>query len=106
MLLPYIPYTRRAILDTQLKTNAAARTPIVKSGATKKTRTAPASRKTPGSPAEKSNERAFVDHEKREAMIRERAYAYCEARGASCGKELEDWLQAERDVDAALCHGL
>lgn|GEM_PF-1279004 len=33
-----------------------------------------------------------------EADIRERAYQLFLARGAEPGRELEDWLQAERDL--------
>jgi len=37
----------------------------------------------------------------RERHIAERAYARALARGFEPGHELEDWLEAEREVDAA-----
>lgn len=38
----------------------------------------------------------------RETMIREAAYYLAESRGFAPGHDLEDWLRAERDIDAAL----
>lgn len=40
--------------------------------------------------------------EKREVMIRIAAYSFYERRGFVCGHELEDWLQAEMEVDRQL----
>ncbi|MBL8344639.1 MAG: DUF2934 domain-containing protein [Rubrivivax sp.] len=37
--------------------------------------------------------------EKREALIRIAAYSFYERRGYVSGHELEDWLQAEMEVD-------
>jgi len=45
---------------------------------------------------------AFVDPEKREALIAEAAYFRAEKRGFSPGHETEDWLAAEAEVDARL----
>jgi hypothetical protein len=39
------------------------------------------------------------DAEKREAMVRIAAYTFYERRGFVSGHELEDWLQAELEVD-------
>jgi hypothetical protein len=39
------------------------------------------------------------DAEKREAMIRIAAYTFYERRGFVSGHELEDWLEAEMEVD-------
>jgi len=39
------------------------------------------------------------DAEKREAMIRIVAYTFYERRGFISGHELEDWLEAEMEVD-------
>jgi len=39
------------------------------------------------------------DVEKREAMIRIAAYTFYERRGFVSGHELEDWLEAEMEVD-------
>ena len=43
-----------------------------------------------------------VVYRSREARIAESAYLHAEARGFQPGYELEDWLNAERDVDALL----
>jgi hypothetical protein len=40
--------------------------------------------------------------EMREAMIRLAAYSFYERRGLVEGRELEDWLQAEMEVDRQL----
>ena len=42
------------------------------------------------------------DAEKREAMIRIAAYTFYERRGFVSGHELEDWLQAEMEIDRQL----
>jgi len=42
------------------------------------------------------------DAEKREAMIRIAAYTFYERRGLVSGRELEDWLQAELEIDRQL----
>jgi len=39
------------------------------------------------------------DPEKRDVMIRLAAYSFYERRGFVSGHELEDWLQAEMEVD-------
>ncbi len=43
-----------------------------------------------------------VSDELRRAMISEAAYLRAEQRGFTSGYELEDWLVAEREVDALL----
>lgn len=43
-----------------------------------------------------------VNGEEREHMIREAAYYRAERRGFASGLELEDWLEAEREIDAQL----
>jgi hypothetical protein len=45
---------------------------------------------------------AAVSDEMRQAMIAEAAYLRAELRGFASGYELEDWLLAEREVDALL----
>lgn len=40
--------------------------------------------------------------ERRYLMIRERAYVYASERGFEPGGELEDWLRAEREIDAQM----
>jgi len=45
---------------------------------------------------------AMSEAEKREVMIRIAAYSFYERRGFVGGHELEDWLQAEMEVDRQL----
>ena len=40
--------------------------------------------------------------EARRAMIAEAAYYIAEQRGFICGREVEDWLLAEKQIDSAL----
>lgn len=40
--------------------------------------------------------------EQREQLIKEAAYHHAESRGFEQGRELEDWLAAEAEVDARL----
>jgi len=47
-------------------------------------------------------ETAMSDAEKREVLVRIAAYSFYERRGYVCGHELEDWLQAEMEVDRQL----
>jgi hypothetical protein len=46
-----------------------------------------------------------VDSEQREAMIRKAAYFRAESRGLCPGKEVEDWLAAETEIDRLLTNG-
>jgi hypothetical protein len=48
------------------------------------------------------SEACGVDAETRDRMIAEAAYYRAEERGFVSGYELEDWLEAEAEVDAAL----
>ncbi len=43
-----------------------------------------------------------VTEQVREAMIREAAYFRAEHRAFAAGSELEDWFDAEREIDAVL----
>ncbi len=45
-----------------------------------------------------------LDAEARKELIRRRAQELYERRGRTPGRELEDWLEAERLVDAELLH--
>lgn len=45
---------------------------------------------------------AFEMYERRNAKVREAAYFRAQARGFDPGRELEDWLAAEHEVDACL----
>ncbi len=38
----------------------------------------------------------------RQALIADAAYYIAEKRGFGCGQEMEDWLLAEKQIDAAL----
>jgi hypothetical protein len=49
--------------------------------------------------------RRSVSAEKRELMIAEAAYYISERRGFGAGREMEDWLLAEQQVDAGLAGG-
>ena len=54
----------------------------------------------PDTPAAASYERAgTVDAEQRHALIERAAYVLAETRGFAPGKELDDWLAAEAEVD-------
>ena len=48
---------------------------------------------------------AFVEPERRRAMIAEAAYYKAEKRSFEPGCELEDWCAAEGDIDAMLTRG-
>ena len=47
----------------------------------------------------------FIEPEQRHAMICEAAYYRSERRGFCPGRELDDWLTAEREIDQALTSG-
>ena len=53
------------------------------------------------SPGDGHNDLATAE-ERRQCRIAEAAYVLAERRGFACGYELDDWLTAERDIDAAL----
>jgi Protein of unknown function (DUF2934) len=57
-----------------------------------------------GTPAvrTKSPHRAPVNADERRSMIAEAAYLRAERRGFTPGRETEDWLAAEMEVDALL----
>ena len=46
-----------------------------------------------------------IDPQQREALVRLAAYAFYERRGLVDGHELEDWLQAEMEVERQLAAG-
>lgn len=47
----------------------------------------------------------FADESGRHALIERAAYFLAEQRGFEPGHELEDWCEAERDIDARLFRG-
>jgi hypothetical protein len=48
---------------------------------------------------------AYIEPQMREAMISESAYFRSAHRGFEPGHEVDDWLAAESDIDAALARG-
>lgn len=48
----------------------------------------------------------FVEPERRRGMIAQAAYFRAKRRGFEPGHELNDWLEAEAEVDTALTIGL
>jgi len=55
--------------------------------------------KTPGEPVSCNS----MLEEMRRSMVAEAAYHIAERRGFAPGHEVEDWLHAEKEIDAALC---
>ncbi|MFL6549623.1 MAG: DUF2934 domain-containing protein [Povalibacter sp.] len=80
-------------------------------GATSKTRSKLRAKQRPQNAEELSPEtlipdvvktdlqRTPIDDEGRHARIARRAHELAEARGFSPGREIDDWLQAEREID-------
>lgn len=66
------------------------------------TATVPTPAPTAAQPTVEQPQPALSDAEKREVMIRLAAYTFYERRGLVAGHELEDWLQAEMEVDRQL----
>ena len=48
---------------------------------------------------------AFIEPEARDAMIAEAAYFHSAHRGFEPGHEVDDWLAAESEIEAALTRG-
>jgi hypothetical protein len=67
---------------------------------TRKTTASKPARKAPASTA------PLIDPERRRALIAEAAYFRAERRGFAPGREAEDWLAAEAEVDTALTVGV
>jgi hypothetical protein len=53
-------------------------------------------------PTEKTDQNTVIESNRREELIAAAAYARAESREFSPGHELEDWLEAEKEVDAAI----
>ena len=62
---------------------------------------APRVRATPARADKRPRPRTGDSVDSRDQAIRETAYAFYEARGRLDGHELEDWFQAEAEVDRA-----
>ena len=63
---------------------------------------APARRTLSAKPGAVPRARLALSSEARHAMIAENAYLRAERRGFAPGREAEDWLSAEAEVDALL----
>ncbi len=73
--------------------------PVIKSGATGKTAKARATARPSDSAA------PMIDPEYRRALIAEEAYLRAERRNFAPGYEVEDWLNAESEIDTRLTLG-
>ena len=60
---------------------------------------------TPRKPNAIVRRAAFTEEDRRQDLIAEAAYYYAEHRGFEPGHELDDWLTAEGQIDAALALG-
>jgi hypothetical protein len=83
---------------------AGAKTPATASGAAPKR---PAAKKTAAPAAAVTPERAaaVVTEPERHALVAQAAYFRAKARGFEAGRELDDWVEAESEVDAKLGKG-
>jgi hypothetical protein len=94
----------RALAERALKAEAiksgAATTRAVKSRTGKRPR---ATQPPTNSIVTRSS--AYVEPQQREAMIAESAYFRSAHRGFEPGHEVDDWLAAESEIDAALARG-
>jgi hypothetical protein len=61
--------------------------------------------KQPPTPSIVTRSSAYVEPQEREAMIGEAAYFRSAHRGFEPGHEVDDWLAAEAEIDAALARG-
>ena len=78
---------------------SAAKSPFGPGAATIPAAAAPAAAAAEGSTP------AFIEPERRRAMIAEAAYYRAERRGFEPGSELEDWCLAEVEIDGMLTRG-
>lgn len=60
---------------------------------------------SPGGSGADAPNPVFTDVERRHALIEHCAYLRAERRGFEPGHELEDWYEAEREIDARLFRG-
>jgi hypothetical protein len=92
----------RALAERALKgrdiASGAARTRAVKSR--KRRNAAP-----PPSNSVITRSSAYIEPEARDAMIAEAAYFRSAHRGFEPGHEVDDWLSAESEIDAAMARG-
>lgn len=62
-------------------------------------------RRQPANPSIVTRSSAFIEPREREAMIAEAAYFRSAHRGFEPGHEVDDWLAAESEIEAALARG-
>lgn len=75
---------------------------IIKSSFEKRTATMPASRIPRAKPDTGAEGSSPVTPQQRQIMICEAAYYIAEHRGFEPGHDVDDWLAAEREIDAGL----
>lgn len=96
--------SRRALAERATKGGAiesgAAKARAVESRAGKRARGA-----QPHSNSIVTRSSAYIEPQAREAMIAESAYFRSAHRGFEPGHELDDWLAAESEIDAAMARG-
>jgi hypothetical protein len=96
--------TRRALTERAVKSSAiesgAVRTRAVKSRTSRGTR-----RGQPPNNSIVTRSSAYMEPQVREAMISEAAYFRSAHRGFEPGHDVDDWLAAESEIDAALARG-
>jgi hypothetical protein len=95
---------RRALAEHAIKGSAiesgAARARAVKSRAGRRKRSV-----MPPNNSIVTRSSAYMEPQVREAMIAEAAYFRSAHRGFEPGHEVDDWLAAESEIDAALARG-
>lgn len=98
------PAARRALAERANKggtiESGAARTRAVKSRTDKRKRS-----EQPPHNSIVTRSSAYMEPQVREAMIAEAAYFRSAHRGFEPGHEVDDWLAAESEIDAALARG-
>jgi hypothetical protein len=102
--------TRIATGAGRALTERAAKGQAIQSGAAKAraVKSRGGRRATAASPASNSiitRSSAYIEPEARDAMIAEAAYFRSAHRGFEPGHEVDDWLAAESEIDAALARG-
>ena len=93
MSAPHVHAPRRKHARKPAKAKGGPQTPAAPNGAA----TSPESPATHGA--------AFIDSDQREEMIRKAAYYRAVSRCFDPGREVDDWLAAEAEVDRALATG-
>jgi Protein of unknown function (DUF2934) len=96
--------TNRALAERSLKAqdikSGVATARAVNSRGSKRARATP-----PPENSVVTRSSAYIEPEARDAMVAEAAYFRSAHRGFEPGHEIDDWLSAESDIDAALARG-